>query len=348
MEHLPNILTIFLWSALTFLVTLLLTPVYMKAARHFKLGKKIRETAMSGEKASIFSQMHAKKQGTPTMGAVIMWGSVVLVILLSRLMSYSGLLPSSFPQRGQIYLPLFTLVAVGILGAFDDWYNIKGIGGVKGIKAKPKMFFLLAFAALGAWWFHYKLGFSTIHIPRIGDFEIGLWYIPLFILVIVSTSNAVNITDGLDGLAGGLLILAFMAFGAIAYAKGLFILATFCGLLIASLMAFLWNNVPPALFYMGDTGSLAYGATLGVMAMMTDALVVLLIVGAIFIIETLSVIIQLFSKKYFGKKVFLVAPLHHHFEKKGWGEAKITMRFWILGAAFGVVGLIIGLIGMGN
>lgn len=346
MDHLSQIINIFLWSALTFFITLLLTPSYMRLAKRFKLGKKIREKAMTGEKASIFSQLHAKKKGTPTMGGVIMWGGVVITILISRLLSFLGWIPSSLLQRGQIYLPLFTLMAVGILGAIDDWYNVKGISGVKGIKAKPKMFFLLAFAAAGAWWFYYKLGYSAIHLPGLGDFEIGLWYIPLFILVIVSTSNAVNITDGLDGLAGGLLILSFMAFGGIAYAKGMFILATFCGLLIASLLAFLWNNVPPALFYMGDTGSLAYGATLGIMAMMTDSLVVLLIVGAIFIIETLSVIIQLTSKKFFKKKVFLVAPLHHHLEKKGWGEAKITMRFWILGAAFGMVGLIIGLLGM--
>jgi len=259
-----------------------------------------------------------------------------------------GFLPKSLLSRGEVYLPLFTLVAVGILGAVDDFFNIRQVGGGKGIKAKPKFLLLTLFAILGGYWFYYKLGFSSIHIPRLGDFEIGIWYIPLFILVIVSTANAVNITDGLDGLAGGLLVLAFMAFGAIAYAKGLMILAIFCGMAIGTILAFLWNNVPPALFYMGDTGSLAFGATLGVIAMMTNSLIVLLIVGVIFIVETLSVIIQLLSKKLFKRKVFLIAPLHHHFEKKGWGEAKVTMRFWIIGALFAVVGTIIGLIGMGN
>jgi len=343
----PELVQIFGWSTLTFLLTLALTPVYLKVAKKFKLGKTIRSQAISGEKASIFEEMHSKKTGTPTMGGVIMWGSVLLIILFSRFLSYIGFIERSLLQRGLVYLPLFTLITMGILGAVDDWFNIKQIGGGKGIKAKPKMLFLLLFAVLGAWWFFYKLGFSSIHIPRVGDFEIGLWYIPLFILVIVSTANAVNITDGLDGLAGGLLILAFAAFGVIAFVKGQFMLAIFSALLIGSLMAFLWNNVPPALFYMGDTGSLAYGATLGVIAMMIDSLVVLLIVGAIFIIETLSVIIQLTSKKFFGKKVFLVAPLHHHFEKKGWGEAKITMRFWIVGAMFGVLGLAVGLLGRG-
>ncbi|MBU0727162.1 phospho-N-acetylmuramoyl-pentapeptide-transferase [Patescibacteria group bacterium] len=348
MEHIPHLISVFGWSSLAFLATLGLTPVYLRMVKRFKLGKQIREDTMTGEKASIFNELHAKKSGTPTMGGVIMWGGVVLVILFSRLLALLGVMDHSLLQRGEVYLPLFTLVAVGILGAVDDWFNIKGIGKVKGIKARPKFLFLTLFAVLGAWWFFYKLGFSSIHIPSLGDFDIGLWYIPLFILVIVSTSNAVNITDGLDGLAGGLLILAFAAFGAIAYAKGMFMLATFCGLLIGTLMAFLWNNVPPALYYMGDTGALAYGATLGVMAMMTDALAVLLVVGLPFIIETLSVIIQLVSKKFFKRKVFLVAPLHHHFEKKGWGESKITMRFWILGAMCGVVGLIIGIIGMGN
>lgn len=348
MTHVPNLIAVFGWSTLTFLVTLLLTPIYLKMAYRFKLGKQIRDVGVDGKKATIFKELHAKKSGTPTMGGIAMWGSVLLVILYSRILSFFGIIPKSLLDRGEVYLPLITLIAVGILGAVDDLFNIKQIGSNKGIKAKPKFLLLTLFAVFGSIWFYYKLGFSAIHIPSLGDFEIGIWYIPLFILVIVSTANAVNITDGLDGLAGGLLILAFTAFGAIAYAKGLLILAIFCGLMIGSLLAFLWHNVPPALFYMGDTGSLSYGATLGVIAMMTDSLVVLLIVGAIFIIETLSSAIQMFSKKFFNKKVFLIAPLHHHLEKKGWGEAKITMRFWILGAMFSVIGMIIGLLGSGS
>lgn len=348
MTHAPYLLAIFGWSTLAFMTTIILTPAFLKIAQKFKLGKKIREVSVDGKEATVFRQLHSKKSGTPTMGGVIMWGSVVLVILFSRFLSLIGYIPESLLDRGQVYLPLATLIAVGILGGVDDLFNIKGIGKVKGINAKPKFLLLTLFAVIGALWFYYKLGYTSIHIPRLGDFEIGLWYIPLFILVIVSTANAVNITDGLDGLAGGLLILALTAFGVIAYAKGLFILAIFCGLLIGTLLAFLWHNVPPALFYMGDTGSLAFGATLGVIAMMTNSLAMLLIVAFIFIIETLSVIIQLTSKKFFKKKVFLIAPLHHHFEKKGWGESKITMRFWIIGAMCAVIGTVIGLIGMGN
>jgi phospho-N-acetylmuramoyl-pentapeptide-transferase len=348
MTHVPKLIAVFGWGTLAFLITLLLTPAFLKLAFRFKLGKQIRDVAIDGKEATVFRELHAKKSGTPTMGGVVMWGSVLIVVLISRLLALLGWLPSSLLNRGEVYLPLFTLVAVGILGAVDDLFNIYQVGGGKGIKAKPKFLLLTTFAIVGALWFYYKLGFSSIHIPRLGDFEIGLWYIPLFILVIVSTANAVNITDGLDGLAGGLLVFAFIAFGGIAYAKGLMMLSLFCGILIGTLIAFLWNNVPPALFYMGDTGALAFGATLGVIAMLTNSLVVLLIVGGVFILETLSVIVQLTSKKLFHRKVFLIAPLHHHFEKKGWGESKVTMRFWIIGGMLAVVGLIIGLIGMGN
>lgn len=348
MTHVPKLIAVFGWSTLAFLLTLALTPLYLRLARRFKLGKQIRDEAVDGKAATVFRELHAKKSGTPTMGGVVIWGSVLAVVLLSRLLALIGWIPRSLLSRGEVYLPLFTLVAVGLLGAVDDLFNIYQVGGNKGIKAKPKFLLLTLFSLFGAYWFFYKLGYSSIHIPRLGDFEIGLWYVPLFMLVIVSTANAVNITDGLDGLAGGLLILAFMAFGAIAYAKGLLALSLFCGICIGALLAFLWNNVPPALFYMGDTGALAFGATLGVIAMMTNSLVVLLIVAAVFIAETLSVIIQLTSKKLFGRKIFLIAPLHHHFEKLGWGESKVTMRFWIIGALFSVVGLIIGLIGMGN
>lgn len=348
MTHVPRLIEVFGWSAVAFLFTLLLTPLFLKLAIRFKLGKQIRDVAMDGKAAPLFHELHAKKSGTPTMGGVVMWSSVLIVVILSRFVAYLGWIPKSILDRGEVYLPLLTLVGVGILGAVDDIFNVYQVGGGKGIKAKPKFLLLTLFAVIGAFWFYYKLGFSSIHIPRVGDFDIGMWYIPLFILVIVATSNAVNITDGLDGLAGGLLIFAFIAFGAIAYAKGMFTLSLFCGLLIGTLLAFLWNNVPPALFYMGDTGALAFGATLGVIAMMTNSLVVLLIVGGVFIVETLSVIVQLTSKKLFGRKVFLIAPLHHHFEKKGWGESKVTMRFWIIGGMLSVVGLIIGLIGMGK
>jgi len=178
----------------------------------------------------------------------------------------------------------------------------------------------------------------------LGEVTLGWVYIPLFIFIILASSNSVNLTDGLDGLAGGLLIFAFGAFGVLAYVEGLLILSALCAVIVGSTTAFLWHNIPPAKFYMGDTGALSLGALLGVIAMLTDQVIGLILIGFIFVIETLSVIIQLTSKKLFKRKVFKIAPIHHHFEAIGWPESKVVMRFWMVGALMATFGLILGLI----
>jgi len=203
------------------------------------------------------------------------------------------------------------------------------------------------FAVVGAIWFTFKLEYSLFHIPGVGDFDIGYWYAPVFIFILVGVSNSVNLTDGLDGLAGGLLAISYGVFGAIAYFYGLPILAAFCMVIVAAILAFLWFNVPPASVYMGDTGSLALGATLGVIALMTNAVLILAVVGFVFVFETISVMLQLFWKKKFKKKLFQIAPIHHHFEKIGWSETQVVMRFWLIGGVCGATGLILGLLGMG-
>ena len=170
---------------------------------------------------------------------------------------------------------------------------------------------------------------------------------PFFIFVIISAAHAVNLTDGLDGLAGGTLLTAFGAYGAISFAQGRYDIAAFCGVIIGALLAFLWFNINPARFFMGDTGSMALGATLGVVAMLTNNSLVLPIIAFVFVIETLSVILQVFWRAVFKKKLILSAPLHHHFEAKGWPETKVTMRFWVVGAIFAIIGFLIGLIGKG-
>ena len=258
-------------------------------------------------------------------------------------MSALGIFDRSLLNRKETWIPLFTIVTIGLLGALDDYLNVKNIGKTKGLSAKFKLFWLTVFAGAGAYWFYSKLGFSSIAIPFVGSIEIGWLYIPLFIFIILSTANAVNFTDGLDGLASGLLILAFGAFGLIAYLHGMLILSAFCGVISGSLIAFLWFNVPPALFYMGDTGALSLGALLGVIAMLTDQVLILPIIGFVFVIEGISVAIQLTSKKLFKRKVFLVAPLHHHYEAKGWPEYKVVMRFWIIGAFATVLGVILSI-----
>ena len=213
-----------------------------------------------------------------------------------------------------------------------------------GLGVMPKIVSLLVLSFMGALWFYFKLDINQIHVPYVGNVTVGLWYIPIFVFIVVGTANAVNFTDGLDGLAGGLLVIAFGAFGILAYVQGLFILSAFCAVCVGAIAAFLWHNVPPALFFMGDTGSLALGGTLAVIAMMINQPLILPLVGFVFVIEMLSVIIQLTSKKFRnGKKVFKAAPIHHHFEALGWGESKVTMRLWIVGGFAALLGIIVGL-----
>lgn len=335
MQTLPSISKVFLLTFVSFGVALVLTPAVTYILYKFNIKQQIRKAGVDGKKSPVFSNMHRLKQDTPTMGGVIVWISVLLVTLFFNL------------SRQQTWLPLFALVSAGILGVFDDLFNVLGIGIQRGIRALRKLFFQVSIASVGAWWFFYKLGFDMIHVPGVGDFSIGWLYIILFIIVIVSTMNAVNITDGLDGLAGGVLAIAFGAFAVIAFVKGKIELAAFCGTILGALLAFLWFNVYPARFFMGDTGSMALGATLGVVALLLNSVLVLPIIGFVFVIETLSSIIQIVSKKVFKRKVFISAPLHHHLEAEGWPEPKITMRFWIIAAVMGSIGLVIGLLGMG-
>lgn len=347
MEYVPDLVFIFGYGAIAFLVSIVFAPTCIALLHKYKMGKKLRENATSGEKASIFNLLHQKKAGTPTMGGVLIWGTTLVVLLFSRLLSYIGVVERSLLQRNETWLVLFALVAFGLIGMLDDWLNIKGVGKSKGLNVKPKFFLVAVLALIGALWFHLKLEWNYIHIPGIGDFGIGFWYVPLFMLVITACANAVNITDGLDGLSGGLLSIAYMCFGIIAYADGQPFLAAFCAVIVGALTGFLWFNLPPAKFYMGDTGAIALGATLGVIAMLTDSALMLIVIGGVFVIETLSVMIQLFSKKYFKRKVFKIAPIHHHFEACGWTESTVVMRFWIVGAMLGVVGVIIAIIGQG-
>lgn len=334
-------------------------PVFINFLQKHALGKQIRDMGPDGKATPLFSQLHKKKSGTPTMGGVVIWGTVLVMALLSLLVEHLGFIDHSLINRQETYLPLFALVSAGLLGMFDDWSNIKykeGKSKHKGIRVKPKLFWLTAMALAGAYWFYVRLGYDSIHIPGLqylfpifetSDFLIGWWYIPLFIFIFIATTNAVNITDGLDGLAAGLMIFTLGGFAMIAFFKGLFLLATLLAAVGGALLAFLWWNVYPAKVFMGDTGSLALGAFLGVVAMLLDSVLVLPIIGFVFVIETLSVILQLLSKRFRGKKIWLIAPVHHHFEKIGWHEANVVMRFWIIGGVFAVIGTLIGVVGMG-
>ena len=345
MDVLGDVSLILLYSTFAFFLAFILCPPFIAFLRRYKIGKNIRDEASGGGKAVLFAELHAKKQGTPTMGGAIVVFVALFSVALSRLYSYFGWIDHSLLNRKETYIPIFTLFACAVLGGIDDWLNIKGLWK-KGIPVTPKFVFLLLLSLIGAWWFYFKLGFTGVYLPFYGELELGAFYPVLFALVFIASGHAVNITDGLDGLAAGLLIMSFSAFGVIAFSKGMLLLATFCGVIVGSLTAFLWFNINPAQFFMGDLGSLSLGASLGVIALLTDSVVPLLLVSVIYIMETLSVIIQLTSKKLRnGKKVFLIAPIHHHFEKSGWPETMVVMRFWIIGAIGCVFGLILALIG---
>lgn len=334
--YIPDLARIFWLTALSFIIALIWTPLFTDFLYKNRLGKRIRDTGLDEKEAPIYYSLHKTKENTPTMGGLLIWITTAVLTLLFNL------------SRSGTWLPLFALVAAGIIGAIDDIANIRGIGPNRGgLAFKYKFFLYLIIAIIGAWWFYYKLQFTTFHLPGIGDLEIGFWYIPLFIFVLVGIAFAVNQTDGLDGLAGGTLAVAFASYAVIALVQGRIALAAFCGTIVGALMAFLWFNIYPARFFMGDTGSMALGTTLGVIAFLTNSVAVLPIIGFIFTVEAVSTIVQIISKKFFKKKVFLSAPIHHHFEALGWPETKVTMRFWVISAAMATIGLMIALIGRG-
>lgn len=327
-------LTKMFWLAvLAFAIAIVWTPIWTNFLYKNKLGKRIRDS----KDAPIMSKLHEKKAGTPTMGGILIWVTTAVLTLIFNL------------ERSSTWLPLFCLVLTGIVGAVDDLMNVRGVGpkgGGMGFKQKFILYTIIAL--IGAWWFYFKLDWNSIHIPGLGDYIIGGWYIPLFVIVLVWMAFSSNETDGLDGLAGGIFALSYGAYAIICLTEGKTGLAAFCATIMGSLLAFLWFNIPPARFFMGDTGSMALGMTLGVVAFLTNTVAVLPIITLVFVIEGLSFIIQFASKKLRnGKKIFLSSPIHHHFEAIGWPEYKITMRFWIIGAVSSVAGLAIALFGRG-
>lgn len=323
-----------LFSLAGFILAMGLTPLYTFFAYKYEFWKKQKTASVTGEALTVVNKLHAKKiaRHIPTMAGVI---GVIAVVVLTVLLNL---------KREQTWLPLAGLAGGAAIGLIDDILNVWGSNRKDaGLRAPVKFAMIIALSGFLAWFFAFKLHFTTVMIPFIGNFEIGYWMVPLFIFAIVATSNAVNISDGLDGLAGGLLSAAFGAFGIIALVQNQHNLAAFCFTVLGALLAYLWFNVYPARFFMGDVGSFAWGTSLGVVAMLTNSLLLLPIIGLIFVIEAGSSAIQIFSKKVFKRKVFISAPIHHHLEATGWEETKITMRFWIIGMVTAFVGIILAL-----
>lgn len=332
-------------STVAFLVAMLVTPALTHFLYKYKLGKQIRT-----EGAPIFQKMHAAKAGTPTMGGVLIWGTAMgLAGVLWLTASLAG--PNSFfhslnfVSRSETFLPLATLLLAAVIGLTDDLrgvFRLGAKGGGVGVRTKIGLYTVIA--ALGAWWFAAKLGRADLYVPFLGLAHIGAWYILWFLFVIVATAFSTNETDGLDGLAGGVMLTAFSALAVIAFLQGRYNLAAFAAVIIGALLAFLWFNIHPARFFMGDTGSMALGLTAGVTAMLTHAELFLPFIMFIPMIESISVIIQRLSRLCFGRKIFASTPIHHHFEALGWPETKVTMRFWIISGVAASLGLVLALI----
>jgi len=320
-------------SLLSFLVAILLTPIYTHYAYKHKWWKLPRSHSVTGEVLEVIAKLQIKRD-VPLMAGMIVIVAVTLVTVVFNL------------DRAQTWLPLAGLIGGGIVGLIDDIINVRGKGGnVAGLRAPLKLALITAIALISAVFFYYKLGYNTIKFPYIGDIYFGWSMIPIFALAAVSTSNAVNITDGLDGLSSGLLVSAYTAFGVIAALQGNFGIAIFCFSVVGALLAYLWFNIPPARFFMGDVGSFSLGMALGVVAMLTDTLFLLPIICLLFVVEAGSTLSQMISKKLFKRKIFIASPLHHHLEAKGWPKTKVTMRLWVIGQVCSVVGIALALLG---
>lgn len=319
-------------------LSVVMTPIYTYLAYRHRLWKRQRSTSTTGETLEVFTKLHAAKftRNIPTMAGIIIVLAVAVITLLFN------------QDREQTWLPLAALLGGGLVGLIDDVINIRGKQlGVAGLRSSLKFAMITAVATVGAWFFYVKLdNYTTIQIPFAGSpIDIGWLIVPLFILAVVSTGNAVNISDGLDGLAGGLLASAYTAFAMIALLQGNIGIAGFCFTIVGALLSYLWFNVHPARFFMGDVGSFALGTSLGVIAMLTNSIFLLPVIGALFVIEIASSALQITSKKLFHRKIFISAPIHHHLEAKGWPESKVTMRFWIIANVMAFIGLLIALSG---
>jgi phospho-N-acetylmuramoyl-pentapeptide-transferase len=328
LDPLDNLSISLALSGVAFVITLIIGRPFIEWLKANGIGKKIRVDGPEG---------HFTKMGTPTMGGIMFTSVVVVLTLIFNVIGREAML-----------LPLFVVIGCSIIGGIDDKMNLVG-GTTAGLSEKYKMLPLLLFATIAAFVLYYPLDLQRIYIPFIGQYDIGLIYIPIATLVIAGSANAVNFADGLDTLAGGTAAVAFTAYGIIAFLQGQVHVVTFCFTMVGALFGFLWFNAHPAQVIMGDTGSLALGASLATAAFMTGQWLLLLVVGAVFVVEAASVILQRYWFKFTrirygeGRRILRIAPLHHHFEAIGWSETQITMRFWLAGMMSGLLGVALAL-----
>ncbi len=346
-----NLVKIFLPTVTALLIGLFVTPFATHFFYKYKMWKKYSRS--TGVDNSDFKKINNEKEElkTPRVGGVIIWVSILFSTLLFYLVSI--LFPSpitekiNFLSKNQTLIPLLVLLFGSFLGLWDDLVQIYGKGKIAHDDKSWRMWkallvFFISF--LIGLWFYYKLGMTSIHIPFGGDLYLGIFIIPIFIIVALGTFSG-GVIDGIDGLSGGVLSAIFASYSMVAFANNQIDIAAFSAVITGAILAFLWFNIPPARFYMGETGILGLTITLATLAFLTDSVLILPVIAMPLVISSLSVILQLVSKKLRnGKKIFKVAPIHHHFEALGWPSYKVTMRFWIFSVAFSIIGIILAIV----
>ena len=353
-----NILKVFIPATAAFLIGIALAPLLTHYLYKYRAWKKtVGKTAMDGTPAVEFERIRSTvhtgtETSTPRMGGILIWGTVAIVTFgiwfFARTTDIQFLSKLDFLSRSQTWMPLFTLLAGAWVGLANDILDIHP-SGERGIRLRTRLLFVTLISSFIGWWFYVKLGVDSIGIPSDGTFYLGALIVPLFILISICL-YAGGVIDGIDGLAGGVFSTAFMAYAGIAYFQNQFNIAAFCATLAGALLAFLWFNIPPARFWMTETGTMGLTLTLAVIAFLTDTtgngygIAALPVIAFPLVVTVASNVIQVASKKFRGKKVFRIAPLHHHFEAIGWPSYKVTMRYWIISIMSAIAGVTIALL----
>ncbi len=337
---------ILFYALVSFGISLLLYPAYIRLLQRVKAGKTIRENAATGEKSEIFSKMHAHKQGTPTMGGGMFLIVMLVMILGSFLLQHFGWIGNSLWNAKESYIILFGFFSMGLIGLVDDFLNIKNYGKVKGLSARAKLIGMIIFSAWISYWFYVKLGIDYINLwPIAWKIEVWILFPILTFIATITIVNAINITDGLDGLAGGTMAIILVSLAIVTFLNGTYIATTVVCILVAVLVAFLFFNINPAKVFMGDSGAFALGGLLASLIYLLNMrfwiLIPFLIIFGIFIVELCSSFLQIFWKKVFKKKLFTVAPFHHLLEYRGMHETTIVMKTRLVQAILAIAGVLL-------
>ncbi len=344
------IIKLFLPAVVTFCIGILITPLithYLYKCKAWK--KRGGKIALGGHVATEFNRLKGNTETkTPRMGGIVIWGSVLLCMLflaiLANFTDFTFFDDLFFLSRSQTWIPFATLLIGALFGLVNDFYDVQHDG--KGVRLSVRLIVISILAGFIGWWFYAKLGVDSISIPFSNQLYLGIFIIPFFILL-TNTLYASGVIDGIDGLAGGVFAIIYATYGGVAFIQSQYDLAAFCLMITGAIMAFLWFNIPPARFWMTETGTMPLTLTLAVVVFMTDSLVngygitLLPIIGFLLVVTVLSNIIQITYRKITNKKLLRIAPLHHHFEAIGWPSYKVTMRYWVIGMITAIAGLVL-------